>query len=52
MHAGLCLLRLAPRDFWVLTPREFFAMTGGLRRKDGEMDRAALEALMGQFPDR
>jgi uncharacterized phage protein (TIGR02216 family) len=51
MHAGLCLLRLAPKDFWALTPREFFAMTGGLRPGGNAMDRGVLDALMTRFPD-
>ncbi|MFB9951342.1 rcc01693 family protein [Rhizobium puerariae] len=51
MHAGFCLLRLPPRDFWMLTPVEFLAMTGGLRPRGGAMERAGLEALMKAFPD-
>ncbi|KGD85807.1 hypothetical protein JL39_26740 [Rhizobium sp. YS-1r] len=51
MHAGLCLLRLVPRDFWALTPVEFFAMTGGLRSRGAAMERAGLESLMREFPD-
>lgn len=51
MHAGLCLLRLPARDFWALTPIEFFAMTGGLRPRGEAMERAGLEALMSAFPD-
>ncbi|WP_436252138.1 rcc01693 family protein [Neorhizobium sp. LjRoot104] len=52
MHAGLCLLRLPPRDFWALTPVEFFAMTGGLRARRAGIGKAGLEALMRAFPDR
>ena len=51
MHAGLCLLRLPPRDFWALTPVEFLAMTGGMRGRGAGMEKAGLEALMRAFPD-
>lgn len=47
IHAGLFLLRLAPRDFWTLTPREFHAMTGGLASRF----TIPLKDLMVRFPD-
>ena len=52
LHAGLCLLRLAPGDFWAMTPVEFFAMTGGMRATKAGLDRTGLEGLMRRFPDR
>lgn len=52
IHVGLCLLRLSPRDFWALTPVEFFAMAGGARPREAMMARDGLEALMRAFPDR
>jgi uncharacterized phage protein (TIGR02216 family) len=52
MHAGLCLLRLPPRDFWALTPVEFLAMAGGLRGRGAGLEKAGLDALMQAFPDR
>jgi uncharacterized phage protein (TIGR02216 family) len=52
MHAGLFLLRLPPRDFWSMTPREFFIMTGGTRPCTTPLARGVLDALMGAFPDR
>lgn len=52
MHAGLCLLRLPPDHFWQLTPREFFAMAGGLAERPGGLKREGLSALMRAFPDR
>ena len=51
MHAGLHLLRLAPRDFWALTPREFAVMAGGTKARGAGMQRAGLDALMRTFPD-
>lgn len=56
MHAGLCLLRLDPETFWRLSPREFAAMTGAYApaaaaQAGTRPDRAALEALIGLFPD-
>jgi uncharacterized phage protein (TIGR02216 family) len=51
IHLGLCRLRLSPRDFWALTPVEFFAMAGGKRPREEVMARDGLEALMRAFPD-
>ncbi|KAA3503195.1 phage tail assembly chaperone [Rhizobium rhizogenes] len=51
IHAGFCLLRLSSETFWRLTPREFFAMTGGVRAGSGSPDRRAIEAMMRRFPD-
>lgn len=51
IHAGFCLLRLSPETFWRLTPREFFAMTGGTRAVAGTVDRRAMEMMMMRFPD-
>ena len=52
MHAGFCLLRLSPRDFWQLTPREFFCMAGGFLARPQGLARDGLAALMAAFPDR
>lgn len=52
MTIGLGLLRLAPRDFWQMTPREFEAACRGLFGEPaGATDRAALADLMRQYPD-
>lgn len=53
MAFGLGILRLAPRDFWAMTPRELAAAARALRpRAGGEAPRRAdLEALMRLFPD-
>lgn len=49
MHTGFHLLRLSSETFWRLTPREFFAMTGGTTTRT--LDRKAMEAMMRRFPD-
>jgi uncharacterized phage protein (TIGR02216 family) len=54
MAAGLGLLRLSPRDFWSMTPRELAAALRGLlgpSRPDEPLPRAALAQLMSRFPD-
>lgn len=51
MHVGLCLLRLDPRLFWALTPREFAAMSGAFRPTAPQLGRADLNALMALYPD-
>ncbi|KJF71128.1 rcc01693 family protein [Agrobacterium arsenijevicii] len=51
IHTGFCLLRLSSETFWRLTPREFFAMTGGTRAFFRTLDRQAMEAMMRRFPD-
>ncbi|NTE65612.1 phage tail assembly chaperone [Agrobacterium tumefaciens] len=47
---SLRLLRLSPETFWLMTPSEFFAMTGGNAVSRGP-DRQAMEGMMRQFPD-
>jgi uncharacterized phage protein (TIGR02216 family) len=52
MAFGLGRLRLAPRDFWAMTPRELAAAaegTGGPRLTPPE--RTTLDALMQRYPD-
>ncbi|WP_455272249.1 rcc01693 family protein [Rhizobium herbae] len=51
IHAGLCLLRLSAKDFWLMTPREIQAALGGLRPAGTVPDRFGMEALMAAFPD-
>jgi uncharacterized phage protein (TIGR02216 family) len=52
IHVGLGLLRLSPKDFWSMTPREF-AIAAGLSRRTSALppDRADLQRLMREFPD-
>jgi uncharacterized phage protein (TIGR02216 family) len=53
MHVGLGLLRLSPRDFWSMTPKEFASAAGLARRGLGTAPaRADLLHLMHEFPDR
>lgn len=54
MTAGLGTLRLAPHDFWSMTPRELdAALRGalGLTAATPAMTRSDLKALMAAFPD-
>ena len=49
---GLGLLRLSPRDFWAMTPREFGHVIRFLSGDPGAAPhRSALETLMAMFPD-
>ncbi|MEG6510091.1 phage tail assembly chaperone [Methyloligella sp. 2.7D] len=55
MEAGLGVLRLAPCDFWAMTPRELDAALRGAFGAPGpamRLGRDQLEALMARFPDR
>lgn len=52
MTAGFGLLRLSPRDFWSMTPREMeraMSALGGARTL--APGRGELEQLMMRFPD-
>ncbi|EKS28687.1 rcc01693 family protein [Afipia felis] len=50
---GLGVLRLAPAQFWAMTPRELaFAIRAVRGAVTEPIDRAALDELMTQFPDR
>ncbi|GGF53187.1 hypothetical protein GCM10007301_10810 [Azorhizobium oxalatiphilum] len=54
MGFGLGCLRLAPRDFWAMTPRELAAAVravNGPPTRGAALDRAGLAALMARFPD-
>jgi uncharacterized phage protein (TIGR02216 family) len=49
---GLGVLRLPPREFWAMTPRELSLAHGAVfGRRSGPLPRAALETLMAAFPD-
>lgn len=52
MAAAFGLLRLSPRDFWSMTPREMERALSVLKpRQAGAPGRADLAALMRLFPD-
>ena len=52
MAFGLGVLRLAPRDFWSMTPRELLrAAEGVYGRTDVAPSRAMLDTLITLFPD-
>lgn len=49
---GLGVLRLSPRDFWAMTPRELaLAIEAARGPAVAAPDRAALDDLMTRFPD-
>lgn len=52
MAIGFGVLRLSPRDFWAMTPREFERAAGAvLPRRGRAPSRGELAALMSAFPD-
>jgi len=52
MAFGLGVLRLSPRDFWSMTPRELFCAAEGIYGPPrAAPSRAALDELMRDFPD-
>jgi uncharacterized phage protein (TIGR02216 family) len=51
MALGLGLLRMAPRDFWSMTPRELAAAMRPPQAPDAP-GRDALAGMMAAFPDR
>jgi uncharacterized phage protein (TIGR02216 family) len=52
MQLGLGVLRLSPRDFWAMTPRELeAALSAGVAHAPRPMARPDLERLMQLFPD-
>jgi uncharacterized phage protein (TIGR02216 family) len=49
---GLGVLRLAPEQFWSMTPRELaYAIEAATGRGGAPLPRAALDQLMKRFPD-
>lgn len=52
MRFGLGVLRLPPRDFWAMTPRELAAAWGAIMGdRTGPLGRSELDRLMETFPD-
>ncbi len=52
LRAGIGGLHLQPRDFWALTPAELLMMLGLDRDTPPVLDRARLNELSRQFPDK
>jgi len=53
MAFGLGVLRLAPRDFWLMTPRELIrAAEGVYGRPDIAPSRVILDDLIARYPDK
>lgn len=52
MAFGLGVLRLSPRAFWAMTPRELASAAEGVYgRERSAISRAAFDELMRAFPD-
>ncbi|GAA4109204.1 putative phage protein (TIGR02216 family) [Aminobacter aganoensis] len=52
MATGFGLLRLSPKDFWAMTPRELErAMSTIATARTGAPGKAQLIELMNRFPD-
>jgi len=52
MTLGLGRLRLPPRDFWAMTPRELAAAAeGAFGRAERPLARHTMDDLMARYPD-
>jgi uncharacterized phage protein (TIGR02216 family) len=51
MSFGLGVLRLAPDEFWRMTPRELACAIEARRGTAALLDRAGFDRLMGRYPD-
>jgi uncharacterized phage protein (TIGR02216 family) len=51
MAAGLGAMRLSPKTFWAMTPRELAAALGLGIAAPSAPERADLARLMRRFPD-
>jgi uncharacterized phage protein (TIGR02216 family) len=51
MGFGLGVLRLPPKDFWAMTPRELASAWGAIMGQSTVLDRQTLETLMERYPD-
>ena len=52
MRFGFAVLRLAPADFWAMTPREIAGAMGSFAAGDSSApSRGGLAELMRRFPD-
>lgn len=48
---GIGHMRLSPKDFWALTPRELMILAGISEFGAGHLDKSGLDALMRAYPD-
>jgi uncharacterized phage protein (TIGR02216 family) len=48
---GLGVLRLAPEQFWRMTPRELAYAIEAVTGRAAPLDRSGLEQLMKRYPD-
>ena len=48
---GLGVLKLAPEQFWRMTPRELSYAIEAATGRSTPLDRAALKQLMARYPD-
>lgn len=51
MCFGLGVLRLAPEQFWRMTPRELAYAIEAVRGRNTPLSRAAFNDLMKRYPD-
>ena len=51
MAFGLGVLRLAPDQFWRMTPRELAAALEGASGRGPALDRATFNQLITRYPD-
>ena len=51
MAFGLGVLRLAPGDFWRMTPRELACAIEAVRRNSAPLTRVRFDELMQRYPD-
>jgi uncharacterized phage protein (TIGR02216 family) len=51
MRFGFGVLRLDPRSFWSMSPRELAAAWSALAGDRAPLPRGELESLMERFPD-
>jgi uncharacterized phage protein (TIGR02216 family) len=48
---GLGVLRLAPEQFWRMTPRELAYAIEAVTGRSAPLDRDALKQMMARYPD-
>jgi len=51
MAFGFGILRLSPREFWAMTPRELAYAIEAISGRSSPLDRETFSELMRKFPD-